>query len=183
MDRANAMFDSIDVDKSGTIEPDELTMHFLSLGQEHDTVSRMFTVLDTNKDGSISREEFVDGFDKLQALDTLASAKAPPPSFAALIAAGTVVPDERDGPYALGSYHANVTGAVRGYKADAGYQEWFATNKAIMAQQRSWGTIDFEAPNAVDPEYMFSYGAINEHVPNCNTSPTASVGSPRHHKN
>ena len=51
-----------------------------------------------------------------------------------------------------------------------------------MAQQRSWGTIDFEAPNAVDPEYMFSYGAINEHVPNCNTSPTASVGSPRHHK-
>ena len=38
------------------------------------------------------------------------SAKAPPPSFAALITAGTVVPDERDGPYALSSYHANVTG-------------------------------------------------------------------------
>jgi hypothetical protein len=33
--------------------------------------------------------------------------------------------------------------------------------EALMAQQRSWGTIDFEAPNAVDPEYMFSYGAIN----------------------
>ena len=30
-----------------------------------------------------------------------ASAKAPPPSFAALIAAGTVVPDEHDGPYTL----------------------------------------------------------------------------------
>ena len=73
MDRANAMFDSIDTDKSGTIEPAELIMHFLSLGQEHDTVSRMFTVLDTNKDGSISREEFVDGFDKLQALDKLAA--------------------------------------------------------------------------------------------------------------
>ena len=67
------MFDSIDTDKSGTIEPAELIMHFLSLGQEHDTVSRMFTVLDTNKDGSISREEFVDGFDKLQALDKLAA--------------------------------------------------------------------------------------------------------------
>ena len=39
-----------------------------------------------------------------------ASAKAPPPSFAALIAAGTVVPDEHDGPYALSSYHRNVTG-------------------------------------------------------------------------
>ena len=65
------MFDSIDADKSGTIESGELITHFLGLGQEHDTVSRMFTVLDTNKDGSISREEFVDGFDKLQALDKL----------------------------------------------------------------------------------------------------------------
>ena len=73
MDRANAMFDSIDTDKSGTIEPAELIMHFLSLGQEHDTVSRMFAVLDTNNDGSISREEFADGFDKLQALDKLAA--------------------------------------------------------------------------------------------------------------
>jgi hypothetical protein len=43
--------------------------------------------------------------------------KAPPPSFAALIDAGTVVvPDEHDGPYSLGSYHANVIGAFRGYK-------------------------------------------------------------------
>ena len=46
-----------------------------------------------------------------------ASAKAPPPGFAALIAAGTVVPDECDGPYVLGSYHANVSGEFRGYKA------------------------------------------------------------------
>ena len=37
------------------------------------------------------------------------SAKAPPPSFAALIAAGTVVPDEHDGPYALGSYHPLIS--------------------------------------------------------------------------
>ena len=89
------------------------------------------------------------------------SAKAPPPSFAALITAGTVVPDERDGPYALSSYHANVTGKGRGYiKADAGWEEWAATNKAIMAQQTSWATIDFEAEDAVDPEYMFSFGTI-----------------------
>ena len=90
-----------------------------------------------------------------------ASSKAAPPSFAALIAAGTVVPDEHDGPYALSSYHANVTGGHRGYKADAGYAAWFATNKAIMARQTSWATIDFEAEDAVDPEYMFSHGAIN----------------------
>ena len=90
-----------------------------------------------------------------------ASAKAPPPSFAALIAAGTVVPDEHDGPYALSSYHANVTGAHRGYKAKAGHDAWHATNKAIMAQQTSWATIDFEAEDAVDPEFMFPYGNSN----------------------
>ena len=90
-----------------------------------------------------------------------ASAKAPPPSFAALIAAGTVVPDEHDGPYALGSYHDNVTGRHRGYKAEAGFDAWDATNEAIMARQTSWATIDFEAEDAVDPEYMFGYGAIN----------------------
>ena len=90
-----------------------------------------------------------------------ASAKAPPPSFAALIADGTVVPDEHDGPYMLGSYHRNVTGQFRGYKGKAGYDAWLATNKAIMARQTSWATIDFEAEDAVDPEYMFSYGRIN----------------------
>ena len=89
------------------------------------------------------------------------SAKAPPPSFAALIAAGTVVPDEHDGPYALRSYHANVTGDHRGYKAKAGLLAWQDTNEAIMARQTSWATIDFEAEDAVDPEYMFSYGGIN----------------------
>ena len=91
-----------------------------------------------------------------------ASAKAPPPSFAALIAAGTVVPDECDGPYVLGSYHANVSGEFRGYKAQEGIDEWMDTNGAIMARQKSWATIDFEAENAVDPEYMFSHGAIND---------------------
>ena len=90
-----------------------------------------------------------------------ASAKAPPPSFAALIDAGTVVPDEHDGPYVLHSYHANVTGAFRGYKGQAGWDAWMATNKAIMARQTSWATIDFEAEDAVDPEYMFSFGTIN----------------------
>jgi hypothetical protein len=98
---------------------------------------------------------------KRRSLRGKVSAKAPPPSFAALIDAGTVVPDEHDGPYALSSYHANVTGRHREYKAEAGYAAWLATNKAIMARQTSWATIDFEAEGAVDPEYMFSYGGIN----------------------
>eukprot|EP00964_Phaeocystis_antarctica_P114642 scaffold78592_cov71-Phaeocystis_antarctica.AAC.1 len=79
------------------------------------------------------------------------SAKAAPPSFAVLTAAGTVVPDQREGPYVLASYHANVTGRHRGYKAAAGYDEWLAKNSTIMAQQKSWRTIDLESGNAVDP--------------------------------
>ena len=88
-------------------------------------------------------------------------AKVAPPSFAVLIAAGTVVPDQHEGPYVLASYHDNVTGGHRGFKATAGFDEWIATNEAIMTLQTSWATIDFEAENAVDPEYMFAYGAIN----------------------
>ena len=100
------------------------------------------------------------GASRVQPQPDKASAKAPPPSFAALIDAGTVVPDEHDGPYALRSYHANVTGRHRGYKAEAGFDAWDATNEAIMARQTSWATIDFEAEDAVDPEFMFSYGTI-----------------------
>ena len=44
---------------------------------------------------------------------------------------------------------------------DAGYDMWYASNEAIMAQQTDWGSIDFECENAVDPEFMFSCGEIN----------------------
>ena len=125
-------------------------------------VEEILEKCDTNGDGQLSMEELAAGWADLSIGALLASAKAPPPSFAGLIAAGTVVPDEREGPYALGSYHANVTGGHRGYKTNEGRDEWHAANKAIMALQTSWATIDFEAENAVDPEYMFSFGAIND---------------------
>ena len=84
-------------------------------------------------------------------------AQEPPPSFAELIAAGKVVPDQLEGPYVLASYHANITGRHRGFKDKASFDDWIATNEAIMAKQKSWATIDFEA---VDPVYMFNYGTI-----------------------
>jgi len=72
MDRANAIFDQIDADKSGEIDSKELMMHLLGLGQEHETVSDLFRVLDTDGNGSISREEFIAGFDLYQKFDKLA---------------------------------------------------------------------------------------------------------------
>ena len=65
--RANSIFDDIDTDKSGEIDSLELMKHCLSLGQEPDTVSDLLKQLDTNKDGVISRQEFVDGFERYQA--------------------------------------------------------------------------------------------------------------------
>ena len=59
MDRANAIFDQIDAEKSGQIDSKELIMALLGLGQEHETVSDLFRVLDTDGNGSISREEFI----------------------------------------------------------------------------------------------------------------------------
>ena len=59
MAQPNAIFDQIDADKSGEIDSKELMMALLGLGQEHETVSDLFRVLDTDGNGSISREEFI----------------------------------------------------------------------------------------------------------------------------
>ena len=66
MSDPNAVFDLIDSDKSGEIDPTELVLYLLGQGQEHESVSALFSVLDTNNNGSISREEFMAGFDKLK---------------------------------------------------------------------------------------------------------------------
>ena len=76
MDRANAIFDQIDADKSGQIDSKELMMALLGLGQEHETVSDLFRVLDTDGNGSISREEFLAGFDLYQKEEARLAAEA-----------------------------------------------------------------------------------------------------------
>ena len=88
MDRANNIFDQIDKDQSGGLDKGEITIHLLGLGQEQETVMEMFALLDADNDGLISREEFVNGFQKYQEFCKLstnnrpakASSKAPPPS-------------------------------------------------------------------------------------------------------
>jgi len=69
----NAIFDQIDADKSGEIDPTELMMHLLGVGQEHESVSALFKVLDKDGDGLISREEFVAGFAKMDISANLAA--------------------------------------------------------------------------------------------------------------
>ena len=76
MDRANAIFDQIDAEKSGQIDSKELIMALLGLGQEHETVSDLFRVLDTDGNGSISREKFLAGFDLYQKEEARLAAEA-----------------------------------------------------------------------------------------------------------
>ena len=86
-------------------------------------VEQVMRELDTNGDDQLSMDELAAGWATLCPLWVAArlGQEAPPPSFAALIDAGTVVvPDEHDGPYSLGSYHANVIGAFRGYTRGQG---------------------------------------------------------------
>ena len=45
-------------------------MHLLGCGQEHESVSALFKVLDTDGDGLISREEFIAGFEKLRVAES-----------------------------------------------------------------------------------------------------------------
>ena len=51
-------------------------MALLGLGQEHETVSDLFRVLDTDGNGSISREEFLAGFDLYQKEEARLAAEA-----------------------------------------------------------------------------------------------------------
>ena len=59
---ADAVFEAIDVNHSGTIERDELLTHLLRAGQEADDIAELFAVLDSNDDGVISHTEWVNGF-------------------------------------------------------------------------------------------------------------------------
>jgi len=56
-------FDIIDADGNGFISPDELLQHLLAAGQEPETISELFSRMDTSKDGRISREEWTAALD------------------------------------------------------------------------------------------------------------------------
>ena len=52
------VFDEIDTDCSGTIEDHELLVYLLGKQRKDAEISALFSLLDTNEDGHISREEW-----------------------------------------------------------------------------------------------------------------------------
>ena len=89
-------------------------------------------------------------------------AERPPPTWLELlIKAGTVVPDEGEGPYALDMYHSNVTGLSRGYKEREGHEAWFVRNEALLARHTSWESIEPETMGGMDVEWLLAFGTID----------------------
>mmetsp|Transcript_38491 Transcript_38491/g.89488 ORF Transcript_38491/g.89488 Transcript_38491/m.89488 type:complete len:298 (-) Transcript_38491:286-1179(-) len=54
---ADSIFDTIDINKDGGISNAELQAHLVILGYSKDSIRYLFTALDSNADGVISREE------------------------------------------------------------------------------------------------------------------------------
>lgn len=64
---ADAIFDSIDVNKDGEISNDELQSHLEKNGYSEDSIRNLFTAMDKNADGVISREEMQFAFSHYEA--------------------------------------------------------------------------------------------------------------------
>jgi len=91
-----------------------------------------------------------------------ASSKAAPPDFRKLVAKGLVLPDELEGPYLIKRYHCNWRGTNRGFFDDYGGQKkWLDRNAEKMKTWESWSAIDWDHPDAPDPDFALAYGAIN----------------------
>ena len=105
-------------------------MHLLGIGQEHESVSELFAVLDTDGDGTISREEFIAGFDKLVAAQAVLTSA--PVQAAAAPAAET----SADGPPTVVELHglcsAERIGALERYFAAGGDPNGDADGDAPM---------------------------------------------------
>ena len=118
--------------------------------------------LESEADAALLRSAAASLLNKLEPLHTAPKQSRSRPSstrIERLVKEGTVVPDEKEGPYAFDSYHSNTIGKDRCYKNTGGEAAWDQENRERFAKETDWGTIDFET-NGVDPDWMFSFGAI-----------------------
>ena len=93
--------------------------------------------------------------------DKISMRKPPQKAFNELIASGNVVVDQETGHEALDRYHSNITSSGRGWCRKASEREWIDANKKVMERYSSWTDVNFEAPEAPDPDFMFQFGGIN----------------------
>ena len=79
---ADAVFNAIDTDRSGTIEPAELLTYLIARGEKPSDIHKLLMRLDENQDGKIDREEWrkgwVAGFIDNQAVNAAPSVDAAP---------------------------------------------------------------------------------------------------------
>ena len=92
--------------------------------------------------------------------DKISMRRPPEKAFKELIASDKVVVDQETGHEHLDRYHNNVTGTGRGWCRKASEREWIAANRKVMEKYSDWQEIDFESPEAPDPDFMFQFGAI-----------------------
>ncbi len=63
---AGTIFTSLDTDGNGSLSMSELHCRLSDFGLGEDQIERVFFALDTNHDGVVDKQEFVDGFSKYQ---------------------------------------------------------------------------------------------------------------------
>lgn len=59
---ADAMFNELDQDGSGALDPEELVVYLLNRGEAPSSVQALFSTLDTNADGKVTKEEWRAGW-------------------------------------------------------------------------------------------------------------------------
>jgi hypothetical protein len=56
--QADDVFYAIDVDRSGTLDQEEVTFYLVEAGLSHEQIQKLFGKMDKDADGEVSREEF-----------------------------------------------------------------------------------------------------------------------------
>ena len=67
---ADMIFSIVDVDGSGSLDLEELTNHLSTAGYTTDVIQKLFSKMDTDKNGEISRQEFGKAFEMIAALQS-----------------------------------------------------------------------------------------------------------------
>ena len=74
-----------------------------------------------------------------------------------LIAANTLFPCDREGPYAPAAYHAAAAGPACGFHSAASHADWAAAQQRTLSQCGRWGQVDIRH---VDADWAMGCGVV-----------------------